>query len=559
MHLDTLPAGQSASKQHSMHRLVIIRKAPQTGFLPQGAPRDASAAYLAGLQSTAALLTALQQGYVARQNILANAQPCQLQTVNLRYQSEWPPQQGLQWDSIDCKEVQFSQCGSFMVIELCGQQSTPDEQDTGEETSDDEMEASAEYKEVCLQELILYSTSLSFQMLARFSFGSAKPVMHWTSSGELCIAQQPEHSNSRPAALIVSEVVCRDPESSTFIEALAFTWQPADARIGHALALGVCPEFQSLAKDGWREMAWSPSGRYLLIHEQDASGPSAEQALGWLTICDVIAGTLTLRCNIPRCTRVHSTVWAASWHPDLHGIIFRNSGKPTHLQALQQSGLAAGILPDSLLLEKAGFSSDSQYLIASTPRTTPWESEFFVLKCSNTGLQITFEVVQRLDWISEPGWRACKLHWLPNTYRLFTMYREGNSRSSKYLVHLIDAAEIVHSKILPASSHAYLSPSSSWFLHKSLFGVGIYNVETCRQIWDSLSSDPRWAEMQQSACNLGADCSLFELQTSCGIRRSNTFKVCSWLPSGIGFVCSSSQCTFMGENKPAALHVYEFA
>ena len=511
--------------------------------MPQDAPRDASAAYLAGLQSTAALLTALQQGYIARQNILANAQPCQLETLWLPDQSRNDPNPGLEWHILNCQQVQFSHNGIYMAIELAGMQFAPEEEGMCQEAPDEDYQT-------WIQELVLYRTS-GFQQLACISFGTADPIIHWTCSGELCVAQRPERSCTHMSALTLSDAASAAPEP-TAIEALAFAWDAGSRAVTRRLPSDVCPEFQSLPKDGWRNMAWSASGRYLLMHEQHASGSNAEQVMGWLSICNVTAGNLPVQCRVPVFTSVRCS---ASWHPGLHGLIFTHTKRQTHVSSLQEAGFAAGALPDGLLMHQAGFSSDARYLIAETPRTsTPWESMYHVLRCSISGLRITFDFVQRLDCISDPGWQACKLHWLPSTYSLFIQYREGMHASCEHMVHQVNPANAVRSEV-SVSSFAFLSPSSSWFLQQLPFGVSIHETGTGMEVWQSMSSDPQWPARRTSS----RECKMFGLQIGCDIHRQDTFELCGWLPSGLGFLCSTSQCTYTRDCRPPALHVYRFA
>lgn len=435
-----------------------------------------------------------------------------------------------------------------MAIHLAGMQCSPDEDDVREGMPD-------ENSMLWIQDLVVYRTS-GFQQLARISFGTAEPVIHWSISGGLYVAQQPELSNTRPSVLTMSGAVGGVPEP-TFVKALAFAWDAGSRTAIRSFPSSICPDFQSLPKDGWRRMAWSASGQHLLIHEQQADS-NAAQAMGWLTICDLTAGNIAIQCRVPFTTKHHGHRQAASWHPGLHGVIFASSVGRTHVTSLQQAGFAAGALPDGLLIHQAGFSSDARYLIARAPKTTtPWESIYHVLRCSIDGLQITFDVEHRLDCVSSPGWQARRIEWLPSTYSLFIMYREGNA-PYECLVHQVNPASAVHSKDVAALSYTFLSPSSSWFLHMLPFGFSIYEVGTGMKIWDSVTSDPQWSGPQDGP-RYPAEYDLFVTQIACHIDRQNTLQICGWLPSGVGFLCSTSQCTNFGDRRPPALHVYRFA
>ena len=336
---------------------------------------------------------------------------------------------------------------------------------------------------------------------------------------------------------------------SSFVEALAFSWDPASGNIVHMVRLQDRFEFHPVTERGWRHAAWSSCGRHLLIHEQTAPGSAAAQAVAWLTVIDVAQSTAIVQSAVPCISQ--SKWWAAGWHPCLPGIILAHSARQDHISALQHAGLTAGTLPDQQRIHEAGFSADARFLVSFTPSLSPWRGEFHVLCCSVDRLQISFAVEQRLDLISQSGWCPRKLAWLPYTSTLFAT---GSSADQEhfFIVQGVAAASSTQNK-LPA--HQIVSPSGLFYVDRSNFGLCICDALTGNLLWGSIGSDPRWPELQKS--NAGyPEFELIALQLQCNSLRTASLAVWGWIPSGRGLVSSTNQ---HGDGRPPALHIFWFA
>ena len=163
----------------------------------QDAPRDVSAGLLAALPSTQAVLAALQRGWAARQRIMAKSPPVKVATLPLcSLQNRAVLVPGWVWASQTFESVMYSPNGAYLAAVVKHRQVDPkhEQSDSASDVSEDFCTSEAalnriDAHEECTYEVNVYEASEGFPLCEAFDTEVREPIIQWSPTSCLCIAQ----------------------------------------------------------------------------------------------------------------------------------------------------------------------------------------------------------------------------------------------------------------------------------------------------------------------------------------------------------------------------------
>lgn len=533
---------------------------------PQELPGDAAVAHLASLASTPLMLKAVQGAYQARQRIVINSRPVEVETVWLYDQRNGPqPPPGFVLRQSGCLLVEHSPCGSFMGVVLEGALVNPGIKHKGRSTR---ME---------VYHVVVYSTSGGMRELARFYTGNLWPTIQWSPSGHLCVAQllrgKFKPSRDAPCCQLYGAGLVQE----LFTQSAAFVWDPKTAQIIQSLSSDTSSALRVQGRGCIVIPVWSPSCQYMLVTGDPDQGETEHDGRrrGWLLIADMSQGRIVAQCQTSMMPDfpidcLFSAVW---WHPSSKGLIFRCDVWLQDTAPILQAGFALGSLPRLLTMHAAGFCADATYLVARSTKQqySPVEVPLpaVLVRCSMEGLHIGLDEGQPL--VLQGSWNAEYLGWLPGCS---TLFMECTVPESPMVRHVIWQHSACSGRWLPqpygqdtseddaiavnGPSQRY-SPSGKLFVAADVPGLRIIDVKTCKNCWQAISKHTRLAEPSAWGLRGLPDCD----PQPHAFQHVVHFEFCGWLPTGLGFVCSTWECFHRREERatcaPPALHCYRFA
>ena len=499
----------------------------------QDAPKDAYPEYLATLPTTQAVLKALQRACSTRHRILATQPPVSVETLWL--QDEPQAKREANGASQACEWLAFSPSGRYLAVQV--------ESKLYELCSDHS--GCAEYlHQSSTHEVHIYNVAEGFRVLTRFCIGECRSSLQWTPLDHLCFAR-------------VSSLLCQEPwtsEAASRVEwqhSAAFIWDPATLTVLHSLCHEAACALRALLA-GCRVF-----GRLVTFRPVPADSWStrvSEEISGWMVIVDMSVGKLVVQSSLAiGYSMSFNQQRSMFWHPNSHGLITHSGIQVPDLELLVQAGFATGYLPSTLVMQAVGFSSDGEYFVAGYDRQ-PWghHGNIVVVKCAMVGSSISFQIVQYLLACDSPGTgpELQVMGWLPDSSTVL-LHQIGADGARTALLASLGAAPVpgrLGRILMQYSGLTAVSPAGRFTELEGSAHVRIADVQSGQQCWDSLASGPWWSNEQEGE--------LHELLCEVG------HSLCceAWLPTGLGFICSSTGCDLADEPyiRPA-LHVYSFA
>ena len=434
---------------------------------------------LAGLASTSEVLAALQRAHTAKRAILSNAPPLRVDTQQLPDQSAAPPSDKYRWSKLSCRETAFSSCGRWLAVALQGEQwwwSSPDKpEDHGLPWH------------LFMYEVVLYSTSGSFQQQTRFPTGEAAPVLQWAASEpHLCIAQlfhAPPRSQSQGPPQLLGSSQAQTPSK---LPAALMVDAPTGAVL-HSLGPEASAEVHAMAKWSSHRVLWSPACTHLLVCGATEPNNTDEPYAGCLCLVDVAGDRVLASCaaSFGPLDDNDASADAAAWHPQ--DILLSSDVQLADAAAFQDAGFAVGVLPQHFYLDQKGSVVDGGHLVARHTTSYAYSTEDTVrtwLSCHVQGQGLGFAVGEPLEADALKAWR---LHGSSAPQMREYMPSKPGAEGA--------AAPSGPPQPAQGQGNRLVSPSGRFLVGKGPGGLAILDVHTREQLWDLATSDPRWSEL----------------------------------------------------------------
>ena len=337
----------------------------------QGTPGDATAACLAGLQTTEQVLAAVRTAGAARSRIQSGQGPVAHEQMPLTGLSSVRQLRHQRWQPASCNHLELSACGKWLAVSISAMQA----QQPGER------------RQRCFYEVAVYSVP-GFQLQTVLGCGTSDCNMHWApQASHLSLALQPFPRDMRPGAVApqIPAACIVDAETGTVLSSLSAETVKA------AVALAAQPGSyaRTLHRAGYPR--WSPCGTRFLVEQITQWGQDRGASAGVLRVYDVVQDQQLLETQY---------VWEgrdslpARWHPSLMAILLEPGVSVPEPAAFARAGLALGWLPGppQLGLATTGFSADGQLYCART-RLGGFGEEYELLSSSQQDQSIVFTPV----------------------------------------------------------------------------------------------------------------------------------------------------------------------
>ena len=491
----------------------------------QDTPGDAAAAYLARLQTTEQVLSAVRRAHAAKARIQSGQGPVahreqplpELSSARLlRHQHQRPA---------ICINLELSACGAWLAVGLAV------EQPSGEGKTHD------------LKELAVYSVP-DFQLRTVLVCGSSSSSIYWApEASHLNVALWPFPWNQSPGAVPPSiPAACTvDAETGAVLSSLSAT------TIQAALALAARTGSENSTRHQYADRpVWSRCGTKVLIPHITRLTPGLDRhpLAGVLRVYDVVQDQQVLE------TQYVVDAWRGSpavWHPSLKAVLLGLGVSVHDPAAFAQAQLALGQLPATMQpgIYNPGFLADGQLYCAWHHNRDPAIAShriYDVLRTSMQDLSIAFTPFHRLP--------ADGFKWAPSGCLAIVYQRAvcgGGSTAS--LRNLATHEELCCLDNLPervVSLHfagcPEISPSYNFVGDASMERLRISCVKTGVQLWSSAAFAPAPEQL-----GFGGWYNLFPWESQ-------------WLPSGCGLVCLARCLTMVGHSSagPVCMHAFLF-
>lgn len=479
---------------------------------------------------------------------MANQPPVRVETLWLHGQDKPQPQQQENvWRSWHPGWVSYSPSGRYLAVassvRLCELRSeSGSEGDAGPYTGPHGSECRFCLHETNAHEVHVYHTSEGCKQLASFCTGGLSSDLLWSPADHLCFAQVRRLQHEEPWSYHAAGPGVCEPSA-------ALIWDPSTMTVLHSLCNEAAAVLRELLPACPKWSIWSPSGRYLLIHGAEYHNQTSGK--GWMVIADVTKGCLVAHCGLAVASRLDRSQDIV-WHPGSQGLIFHSSIHVQDLDSLAHAGFATGFLPADLCMHVAGFSGSAAHFVASHHRPH-WlqHADLWVISCTVIEDSICFEFAQALSAheTSEEEAELQVMGWLPDSSTLLMHEYRLQSRASRPLHTRLGAAPVPgkpHKLMLKSRPVCAVSPSGKLSVIQGFLRIA--SAESGRPCWDALASGPWWSDQQEVE--------LHDVLQEMG----RSLKVQAWLPTGLGFICSTDGHVGWHEtNMRSALHVYSFA
>ena len=468
------------------------------------------------------MLAALQRSCAARHRIQANLPCVKVDTVRL-HRDRHRPRPGYDWAPQTCVSVAFSPCESYLAVVVEGELFDPEAETESSPEEGVGLNPDDEAFRVTTYVVLVYSCSEGFQRQARFFTGLRKPLIKWSPTGHLCVAQ-PLAYFTRDSHVADSQMM---PELS--VRSAAFTWSPETAAVLQCLDNEANAALRSLAEGCRAHASWSPSCQHLLwfgVHVPRRSY-EWEQLPGWVAIADVVTGRLVAQSSYSTVYKWgHEERLSIVWHPSSRGIIFQNDIGVQDLGRFHCVGFATGILPAGLRLHAGGFSSDASHLVAALySLPSRCTEDFALVECGIDGSQIRLVWAQNLTLPTTSSEELQVVGWALGSLILVIQHRrtDGTFQPLVFEVGGAGVPGIATQRASLQGSAQDISPSGRLYIADRFACVHIADVQSCQLCW--ISGGPGLQEEQGMHDKL------------CRMLGRTVFH--AWLPSGAGLVCST--------------------
>ena len=470
---------------------------------------------------------------------MAGSPPARVDTLILpSISSRQAPQEHYQWAGSGCREVVFSTCGHWMAATL----------ESKQQCSPQLRRQHYLLQETSVYEILVCTTSSGLQVHATVCTGSCEPVLKWSPSvpHQLGIAQLPEKACM--ASIFDVENIPREFHGqwvpfnrgchADSNHPAAFVWDASTCAVLHSLGAQVSADFHKHIFSIFPEclqacaVSWSPADCWHLLVFESHGQCSA----GQLSILDVQLDTVLVRCAVSGCDTAECPLfqksWApAIWHPTLSGIVLPSHIKPSPgAEAFEQAGFSVTSLPAPFLQQTTAFSPDGQHFLAFHvqvdffgPDVVVPYIQYTVLCCRTVGQGVEFSERLTLPGVIEDA------VWVPSTTCSVYADRQNcppaSTEQNSAVVHVLPSgADSVQLLQGPHPEQVLLSPSGQLLGEVGLSCLRMHELSMGQQVW--------------------------ELDGGQAGRVLH-----SWLPSGLGFVCSSAAAS---DGRPS-LQVMRFA
>ena len=508
------------------------------------------------------MLAARQRGFVAGQRIAAKSPPVKVDTLAL-FESENSPRlmRAFAWAGQTVEAVMFSPSGQHLAVVTKHAQ-----YEVGHEQSDSESDVSEDFDssatlhtiefhshQMCTYQVIVYEASEGFKQCERFVSLARTPVIQWSPTSCLCVAQLLTKGNLLSYAQDSVWINDMSIWNAAFIYSPGLSYNSFNYD-GACLGSGASLRLSDLGKRCKVHSCWSPSGRYLLVHGTELPRRSKTGRSGWLGIADVEGDSLVAYSKLmPVIKPCAQGCLSFIWHPSSRGIISSGDMKLQDMAAIARAGFSFGTLPVDLSPHQAGFSANAEYLLADShgPYDDPDQGNFRLFECKVEHQELC--LVQVRDLAAEQDNEALRLiGWLPDTNvfciqrvpyegTIQTLLTECTSRQEPVFAAASQAFN-PFSHRLSASGRLYTACNPEDDAHSI-----IAELVTGEHFWEMCTSDLTWPGLTAHQSR--------SLQALCP-------SLCchGWAPVGVGPVCSTHGT---GHPKsrgflPPALHFYSY-
>ena len=490
----------------SAHWAATSRRTLKGLLLVQDTPGDAAAAYLARLQTTEQVLTAVRQAGAAKSRLQSGQGPVAHQALSLTESGSVRLLRNEEWDPALCDHFELSACGNWLALGLIAAQA---EQPLGF------------FSRRYLHKLAVYSVP-GFQLQAVLGCGDSGASIQWAPAAPLLsLALRPFPRDpgavgpQMPAACIV------DAETGAVLSSLsANTLTAAVALAARSLSPSASWAGTFSFELPPRPPAWSCCGTRVLIDKMTSKGRGSKA--GVLLVFDLVQDQQVLE------TQYLCKDWAgppARWHPSLMAVILGPDVSVHAPEAFAQAGMALGWLPAPTWLKEIGpgFSPDGRLYCAWSSVEGPGGEydHYWLFACSQQDHSVMFTPVRDFP---DQTFRWTAAGCLAVVYEPATCFPRD---SSARLRDLAAQTELYCLDNLPSEmvSKRTIAPNfspSHKFVGEAVERLRILCVQTGVQLWDG------------SSPALAAE----HLWLPGGVQ---DFSACGehlrWLPSGRGVIC----------------------
>ena len=532
-----------------------------TACARQDAPRDVSAALLAALPSTQAVLAALQRGWAARQRIMAKLPPVKVATLPLcSLQNRATLKLGWVWASQTFESVMFSPDGAYLAAVVKHRQVDPkhEQSDSDSDVSEDFCTSTAlesfEAHEMCTYEVIVYKASDGFRLCETFDTQVREPVIQWSPSSCLCVAQLLTQGNRVGFALDICFSTEMSKYTAAFVYCPKYRWYHDWYDSAPHLSSQATAHLSSLGKRCQVHPSWSPSGQYLLVHGAQYPRHDRDKASGWMAIADMEQGRIIAGANFKTAYKsFHEERLCFLWHPSSRALIVQGDVELQDIAAITRAGFGIKQLPKDLCIHPAGFSADASLLIAESYDTwgDRYHMDIYSLECSIQGLQICLgrPQVQPLPYTHEDVYVT---GWMPG---LNTLLLEVDGVGSPAQVQLsVFGPGAAHSAGMMFKTCNRISSSGKLYFRGPDLDDELYTV----------IAEVQGGQELLRPCRSDLDWPALHVQPGSLVSKDLPDRLCchAWAPTGLGPVCSTpgiDRVNKGGGYLPPALHFFRYA
>ena len=502
-------------------RFVKLACSCSQGLFVQRLPGDASPAYLARLQTTKHLLTAMRKACEATSRIRSGQQPVAQQVLPLTGLSSVPLKQGHRWLPVTCTQLTLSACGGWLAACLEAEQA-PHQQ------------PSVFGLERLFYEVAIYRVA-GLRVQNRLACGTSAANLQWSpDAADLSIALRPFPRDQGadsvapgiPAACIV------DAETGAVLSSLS------ERTCEAVLALTMHPGSDATSVNGQaHELQWSRSGRKIMLVQQTYVAGEGTDSAGWLRIFDVPEDRMVLETHYV----CEQDEVPGVWHPSSRGIVLVSESSVQEPGAFERARLALGCLPAYPLRRMAdpGSSADGKLYCVKVGGESV--QEYRLLRCSLQEQGIVFSPLHQIT-----GW--CFQWASAGSLAVLQQALSGGTQCAGATTCIRDMGTLeLHCSLgaQPSYKNRQL-PNLSFSPSQQLVGFGgsvpcIWCAHTGKKLWSvPASPEDRLNELRQHAGLLTGP--------------PWPYWAVHWLPSGRGLIllAISWKCA-------ACLHIYLFS
>ena len=460
----------------------------------------------------------------------ANSPPTRVDTLQLYTLEERPsPWPGFAWISLHCTWAACSPCGCYLAVVVEGKQCGPENLPTAVGEADEIASPGGSNCDMSFYEVLVYRTSVGNQQQARLLTGVRPPVIQWSASGSLLIAQLFRYNTNDFYQAVDLHLM-----QELSVQSAAFTWSPERSAVLHCLDQEASAALQMLSEGCTVYGIWSPSCQYLLMHGAGFPVTDEKRVPGWVAIAEVAEGRIIAQSGLELAwTFDANEKLSIAWHPTSRGLVFRGDIHIHDMGIFAQAGFATGLLPAQLRMHPVGFSADASHLVAQ------WQSSpsLMLVSCNMHELQI--DLVQARPLLVPGGSEEVRpIGWLPGFATMLLERKCADGTSQPLTSEAGAVGPCGQADYARSASRNRISPSGRLSFSESYCPLRMFEVQSGRQCWDSHTPGAGWAgaQMEGMLCGQGAP---------------QTLGFQAWLPSGLGLVCDA-----MGGDHPDADEAY---